>query len=81
MSKGKCHLEGNIWYTNVMINRTYCIGTCWICECCNKYVCRGHSYKYALCDTCATLQGAWRDASYKDKYEKIYINTTKACKD
>ena len=79
MSEVKCHLEGMPWYY-LEESEIECQELQRLCVSCEKCACRNHSYNLGLCDKCATLQGAWRDASYKDKYEKIYMGMTKACK-
>ena len=79
MSEKKCHLKGNIWYCDEA-EGPRCSTSYIQCDHCENYTCYNHSCDFSLCDKCGTLQGVWKDKYLKEMYEKIYINTTKACR-
>ena len=83
MGKEKCHLEGMYWYSDLPKNadtsRSDCLAHVHPCYMCGKSVCAYHRTKHGICDKCTTLYNKWTDWR-KDKYTKIYMSTTKACR-
>ena len=80
MSEEKCYLEGMPWCRES--SRLGC-DTSWSrfkCIHCKNYTCTFHLNTSGLCDKCTTLENAWSSTYHKEKYEKIYITTTKPCR-
>ena len=80
MSEEKCCLASMPWYsvtTGIDTPRTDCIVHVHPCYICGASICAHHRTILGICDKCTTLHDKWADWR-KEKYEKIYMTTTKA---
>ena len=78
----ECELRGMPWsYAISRVSGSDCSNTRYKCSQCGKKVCGIHvTCTLRLCCKCVTLNGMWEIQENKEFYEKIYLTTTKPCR-